>query len=234
MSAISIGIRRGPCLAPDPHRRAAEILLSRQSVSSLQEPAPDDADLALILEAGLRAPRITAACAPGVSVLIRGAARAAPSSEVLIQACGSASPIRPRPWSTASASNSSRVPLLIAIGTKIDPDGHIPEDRAASLCGCGCRLNMLNAIHALGCGIWVTGANVYDRRIYNQALDSAWPDRLAGFLFVGGTPRCAAAGTPAAAGRSHERMDGRGAGQRADGRAHSTPCQDIRPDRKSS
>ena len=49
------------------------------------------------------------------------------------------------------------VPLLIAIGAKIDPDGHIPKIEQLLSVGAA-AMNMLNAIHALGYGgIWVTG-----------------------------------------------------------------------------
>src|SRR6188474_2164344 len=51
--------------------RALELLLSRQSLNLLQEPAPDGAELDLILDAGLRAPD-HGRLRPWRFVLIRG------------------------------------------------------------------------------------------------------------------------------------------------------------------
>ena len=218
-------------LSPDPQRRAAlEVLLSRQSVSALQEPAPDDADLALILEAGLRAPD-HGRLRPWRFVLIRGAARAA-FAEVLIEALREREPDPPEFLVERQRLKLQSVPLLIAIGAKIEPDGHIPKIEQLLSVGAA-AMNMLNAIHALGYGgIWVTGANVYDRRV-NQALGLAWPDRLAGFLFVG---------TPQGAPRPVRRPlladhCGSGRGEASHRRRFATgprSCQDIGPSRKSS
>src|ERR1700716_459208 len=55
--------------------RALELLLSRQSAGALQEPAPEGAELDLILDAGLRAPD-HGRLRPWRFVLIRGAQRA--------------------------------------------------------------------------------------------------------------------------------------------------------------
>jgi len=189
MSAIS-SESPSTLLSPDSQRRAAlEVLLSRQSVSALQEPAPDDSDLALILEAGLRAPD-HGRLRPWRFVLIRGVARAA-FAEVLVDALRNREPDPPEALVERQRLKLQSVPLLIAIGAKIEPDGHIPKIEQLLSVGAS-AMNMLNAIHALGYGgIWVTGANVYDRRV-NQALGLSWPDRLAGFLFVGtpqGAPR---------------------------------------------
>ena len=60
----------------DDRLRAVELLLSRQSANLLQEPAPEGAELHLILDAGLRAP-ITGASRPWRFVLIRGEQRRA-------------------------------------------------------------------------------------------------------------------------------------------------------------
>ena len=55
----------------DERLRAVELLLSRHSVNLLQEPAPDGAELDLILDAGLRAPD-HGRLRPWRFVLIRG------------------------------------------------------------------------------------------------------------------------------------------------------------------
>ncbi len=167
---------------------AIESLLSRQSVGALQEPAPNDADLALILDAGLRAPD-HGRLRPWRFVLIRGAARAA-FAGVLIEALGRREEDPPaekvqRLWNRIAA-----VPLVIGIGAKIDPDASIPEIEQLLSAGAA-AMNLLNAIHMLGYGgMWMTGAHVYDRGV-NEALGFSSPDRLVGLLFVGTaqTPR---------------------------------------------
>jgi nitroreductase len=60
----------------DERLRAVELLLSRQSANLLQEPAPDGAELDLILDAGLRAPD-HGRLRPWRFVLIRGEQRQA-------------------------------------------------------------------------------------------------------------------------------------------------------------
>ncbi len=76
------------------------------------------------------------------------------------------------------------IPLLIAVGAKIKPEGPIPEIEQILTAGAA-AMNMLNALHALGyAGIWVTGPNSYDRGV-NGALGLVWPSRLVGMLFVG-------------------------------------------------
>lgn len=162
-----------------------EALLSRQSIGALQNPAPGAADLALILDAGLRAPD-HGRLRPWRFVLIHGTARAA-FADVLIEALGRREEDPPadrvrRLWNRIAA-----VPMLIGVGAKIDPDSSIPEIEQL-LCAGAAAMNLLNAIHALGFGgMWVTGAHVYDRRV-NEALGFCPPDRLVGLLFVG-TPR---------------------------------------------
>src|SRR4029450_12332163 len=60
----------------DERLRAVELLLSRQSANLLQEPAPEGAELDLILDAGLRAPD-HGRLRPWRFVLIRGSQRQA-------------------------------------------------------------------------------------------------------------------------------------------------------------
>ena len=160
-------------------------LLSRQSVGALEEPAPEGADLDLILDAGLRAPdhrRLR----PWRFVLIRGEARVA-----LGECLAAAALARDRQASPALLDRyrawPQRTPLLIAVGARIRPDHPVPEIEQMLSAGAA-AMNMLNAIHMLGYGgMWVTGANTYDLRV-NAALGFQAPSRLVGFLAVG-TPK---------------------------------------------
>ncbi len=171
MSAVS-STSPSVLLAPDRQRRAAlEVLLSRQSVSALQEPAPDDADLALILEAGLRAPD-HGRLRPWRFILIRGAAcglrrgagRRAPGART-----GSA-----RGADGAPAPEASIRPAADRPGRKDRPRRAYSQDRAASLRG-GRRHEHAERHPCAGLRRHLgDGAVVYDRRV-NQASGSPGP-----------------------------------------------------------
>jgi nitroreductase len=155
-------------------------LLSRQSVSTLEEPAPQGADLDLILDAGLRAPD-HGRLRPWRFVLIRGDARAALSDCLAAAARARQAPQaqidRIRAWPL-------RTPLLIGLGAQIRAGHAIPEIEQMLSAGAA-AMNMLNAIHMLGyAAMWVTGANTYDPKV-NAALGFQAPNRLVGFLAVG-------------------------------------------------
>jgi nitroreductase len=184
MSAPSILEEQHLAAVPG-HPAAMETLLSRQSVSRLREPAPSETELALILEAGLRAPD-HGRLRPWRFVVIRGAARSA-FAELLVEAIRQREPNPPAALIERQHAKIEGVPLVIAVGAKITLDGPIPKIEQL-LSAAAAAMNMLNAIHALGYGgVWVTGANTYDGRV-NQALGFSWPNRLVGFLFTG-TPQ---------------------------------------------
>src|SRR5882724_12434346 len=105
--------------------RALEFVLSRQSANLLQEPAPEGAELDLILDAGLRAPD-HGRLRPWRFVLIRGAQRAkwaerlAEAAMARDPATGAALGERARAW-------VQRTPLIIAVGAKVVAGHKIPE-----------------------------------------------------------------------------------------------------------
>jgi nitroreductase len=165
--------------------RALELLLSRQSAGALQEPAPEGAELDLILDAGLRAPD-HGRLRPWRFVLIRGAQRAK-WAERLAEAAMARDPATGAALGERSRAWVQRTPLIIAVGAKVVAGHKIPEiEQVAS--AHAAAMNMLNAIHMLGYGgMWVTGLNAYDPRI-NAWLGFEAPSRLVGFLAVG-TPK---------------------------------------------
>ena len=132
MSAIS-SASPSALRSPDSQCRAAlEVLLSRQSVSALQEPAPDDSDLALILEAGLRAPD-HGRLRPWRFVLIRGAARAA-FAEVLVDALRNREPDPPEALVERQRLKLQSVPLLPS-ARRSSPTGISPRSSSFSRWG---------------------------------------------------------------------------------------------------
>jgi nitroreductase len=172
------------------HFESLAVLLSRRSTSSLRDPAPNDEELGAILEAGLRAPD-HGRLRPWRFVLIRNGARAV-FAELLVEALQRRDPAASAAMLDRIRKRLFGVPLVIAVGATIRPGSPIPEIEQLLSAGAA-AMNILNAVHALGYGgIWVTGANSYDRSL-NEALGFTWPDRLVGLLYVGtpegfGTP----------------------------------------------
>lgn len=184
----------------DERRRAVELLLSRQSANLLQEPAPDGADLDLILDAGLRAPD-HGRLRPWRFVLIRGEQRQV-WAERLAEAAEARDPVNGQAMGEKSRAWVARTPLIIAVGAEVKA-GNIPEIEQVLSAGAA-AMNMLNAIHLLGYGgMWVTGANSYDPQV-SKWLGFEAPSRLVGFLGVG-TPRPLPADAPKIARPSRER-----------------------------
>ncbi|MDP1841190.1 MAG: nitroreductase [Reyranella sp.] len=172
-------------------------LLSRRSTGALEDPAPEGADLDLILEAGLCAPD-HGRLRPWHFVLIRGDARAA-LGDCLAAAIKARDRQAPQAQLDRIRAWALRTPLLIGVGARIRPDHAVPEIEQLLSAGAA-AMNMLNAIHLLGYGgMWVTGANTYDPKV-NAALGFEAPSRLVGFLAVG-TAKTPTAGTTAPAGR---------------------------------
>ena len=165
--------------------RALELLLSRQSTGLLQEPAPDGAELDLILDAGLRAPD-HGRLRPWRFVLIRGEQRLA-WADRLAAAALARDPVNGQVQGERYRAWVWRTPLIIAVGAEVQAGHAIPETEQVLSAGAAV-MNMLNAIHLLGYGgMWVTGANTYDPGI-NKLLGFEAPSRLVGFLAVG-TPK---------------------------------------------
>ena len=156
-------------------------LLARRSVGLLQDPAPQGADLDLILQAGLRAPD-HGRMRPWRFVTIRGEARIA-FGECLAAAAAKRDPEAAAALGERARAWVRRTPLLIAVGALVK-DGKIPESEQVLSAGAA-AMNMLNAAHLLGYGaMWVTGANAYDPNV-NALLGFEAPSRLVGFLTIG-------------------------------------------------
>lgn len=165
----------------EPRHVTLDHLLARRSVGLLQDPAPQGADLELILQAGLRAPD-HGRMRPWRFVTIRGEARIA-FGECLAAAAAKRDPEAAAALGERARAWVRRTPLLIAVGA-IVKDGKIPDIEQVLSAGAA-AMNMLNAAHLLGYGaMWVTGANAYDPNV-NALLGFAAPSRLVGFLTIG-------------------------------------------------
>ncbi|TAJ92856.1 MAG: nitroreductase [Reyranella sp.] len=178
--------------AREPRLLALDQLLARRSVGLLQEPAPEGADLDLILDAGLRAPD-HGRLKPWRFVIIRDEARLA-YGEKLVEAVAVRDPANAATLAERYRAWVRRTPMLIAVGAIVKP-GNIPEIEQLLAAGAA-AMNMLNAAHMLGYGaMWVTGPNAYDPNV-NRLLGFEAPSRLVGHLTVG-TPAPSTAPAPA-------------------------------------
>jgi nitroreductase len=169
-------------------RTVIHALLNRQSHWPLVEPAPDDDELALIVDAALRAPD-HGRLRPWRFVVVRGAAREA-LGQVLVDVARAREPNEPPETHEHRRQRAQAAPMIIALGAAVSTQSHIPEVEQLLAVGAG-TMNMLNALHALGYGgFWATGADAYDKNLH-RALGFDASERLLGFLFVG-TPGSAA------------------------------------------
>jgi nitroreductase len=179
-------------MQPD-RQHSLDLLLARRSVGALQEPAPTDKELALILDTALRAPD-HGRLRPWRFVLIRGAAREA-FADRLVAAAKKRDPAAPQSLLDRYRAWPLRTPLIIAVGAVVRAGHLVPEVEQVLSAGAA-AMNMLNAIHLLGYGgIWVTGPNAYDPDV-NTALGFHAPNRLVGFVSVGTPARIAGGDRP--------------------------------------
>jgi nitroreductase len=163
-------------------RTVIHALLNRQSHWPLVEPAPDDDELALIVDAALRAPD-HGRLRPWRFVVVRGAAREA-LGQVLVDVARAREPDEPPETHEHRRQRAQAAPMIIALGAAVSTQSHIPEVEQLLAVGAG-TMNMLNALHALGYGgFWATGADAYDKNLH-RALGFDASERLLGFLFVG-------------------------------------------------
>src|ERR1700761_8351819 len=105
--------------------RTLHALLARRSVGMLEEPAPAEAEIELIVDAGLRAPD-HGKLRPWRFVLIRGDARAA-FGACLVAAARKRDASSPQSLLDRYQAWAMRTPLLIAVGTRISARHFIPE-----------------------------------------------------------------------------------------------------------
>ncbi|MFT4065901.1 nitroreductase [Paraburkholderia sp.] len=179
--------------ASDRAQVVLDSLLSRQSHWPLTEPGPDDAELAKIFDAALRAPD-HARLRPWRFVLVRGDARGALGDVLVDLACARA-PDEPRSAHAHRRQKAFAAPVVIALGAAIDPASHVPEIEQLMSMGAA-TMNLLNAIHALGYGgFWATGDDTYEPAMH-AALGFGPSERLLGFLFIGTPQRESTRPTP--------------------------------------
>lgn len=173
-----------PAASPssDPRQAALQALCGRYSVGPkhLQEPGPDDAQLALMLQAALRAPD-HGELLPWRLKLVRGAARAQMAS-LFADAARRAG--KDEAGAALDAERALKPPLSVAVLARLDL-GHpqVPAHEQWAALG-GALAQFVSAAHLLGFGAkMLSGAKVRDPHI--QAAFCEPGETLVGWITLG-------------------------------------------------
>lgn len=175
---------------------ALDTLLARRSVPAqcLGDPGPSAEQLAVALDAALRAPD-HGRLQPWRFRLVRGAARER-FGDLLVEATVARDPATPAGQLEKLRSRPRHAPLVIIVSALLRDHPKVPEIEQLMSTGAA-AMNLLNAFHALGFGaVWLTGPAAYDAA-FARRLGLAAAEKLVGFIYVG-TP---GAVLPAAAAR---------------------------------
>lgn len=163
--------------------QAVELLLQRRSVSRLTTPAPADAALQIILQAGLRAPD-HAGLKPWRFVLIRDGGQQRFSD--LLKRVATEDGLAAETVEKA-AQAPFRAPLIIAVIAHCQPHPKVPQWEQVVSAGCA-LMAMQMAAQAQGFnGIWRSGAWTEHAEVL-RALGGQSADKIVGFLYLG-TPQ---------------------------------------------
>ena len=159
---------------------ALSLLLHRQSIAQLQEPAPCGEVLERILQAGLRAPD-HGALHPWQFLLAQGDGRQRLGE--LFAEVALAREMSPDAIEKARKA-SLRAPLVITVVARIQPHDKVPPLEQQLSAGCAV-MAMQMAAQAQGFGgIWRSGWFIFDRLIH-QGLGLNESDQIVGFLYLG-------------------------------------------------
>lgn len=175
---------------------ALNFLLSRASTDALVLPAPEGAQLARILSAGLCAPD-HGKIRPWRYVVISDAAAKGTKlafAHKIMEAVARQEPDLPEKKKEKRLHRFASAPAIIALGMALEPEHKTPIWEQKMSIGAG-AMNILNALHMEGFGgVWISGPFCEDPflaenlglKIPDHTADSASePSFLAGFLLIG-------------------------------------------------
>jgi nitroreductase len=162
--------------------QAIEALLRRYSARALQEPAPDDAALGLILESATRAPD-HGRLRPWRFIVIKSEDRAR-FGELLADHLRRTKSAVSDEALERERRKAFRAPMIIVVAAVVGGDGKIPAIEQILSAGAAAQ-NLLHAAFALGFnGAWKTGGAAYDDAV-KAALGLEPKDAIVGFLYMG-------------------------------------------------
>ncbi len=174
---------------------AIEALLSRVSAKTFSETPPTPEQVALALEAAVRAPD-HGRLRPWRFMLIQGEQRRrfgdlmAASARRRVPALSDGDLERER-------GKALRAPLIIVVACRVVPGTKVPVIEQLLAAGAAAQ-NILLALHAQNCATaWKTGEAAYDGEL-KKSLGFAADDHIVGFIYAAGGPGSTAAlGKPA-------------------------------------
>ena len=155
-------------------------LLNRRSCHKLSAPGPDDGELALIIQAGLRAPDFQS-LRPYRFLCAReqGLHRLGAALHDAAHASG-----QPEPVLARAARMPLRAPLVITVVASPKSSDIVPVFDQ-QLCAGSSVLMMQLAARALGYnGVWRSGWPMYNRHLH-QRLGLSQQEQIVGFLYLG-------------------------------------------------
>jgi nitroreductase len=162
---------------------AIEALNTRATAKTYGENAPSKEQLAVVLQAAVRAPD-HGRLRPWRFMIIEGDQRRK-LGDIL-----AASAVRRIPGLSASdvqreRDKAMRAPLIIVVACRSVPGTKIPVIEQILAAGSAAQ-NILLALHAMGfASAWKTGEAAYDSEV-KRALGFAADDHLVGFIYTGG------------------------------------------------
>jgi nitroreductase len=173
---------------------ALDALLNRVSVSKLMEPAPDQAQQALIFGSALRAADHGRLC-PWRFLVIEGAARQA-LGDLFARAAIEDDPATSPTVIDRFRAMPLRAPMLVVVIARCERHPKVPAVEQLISAGAAAQ-NMITAAFALGLGaIWRTGDMAYHPSV-KQELGLDEPEQIVGYLYFG-TPGAPLGSPPAA------------------------------------
>jgi nitroreductase len=160
---------------------ALELLHTRQSAGKLQDPGPDDMELAEIFRSAVSAPD-HGRLRPWRFVVIREEARER-FGELMAATLRSRRPDTTPEMLDRERAKPLRAPLIVVVAARVQA-GKIPEIEQVLAVGAAAQ-NIMLAAHALGFGaMWRTGDLAYDASV-KTALGLEPTDAIVGFIYLG-------------------------------------------------
>lgn len=168
---------------------ALDLLLNRVSVTRLADPAPNAAQLDVILRAALRAPD-HGQLRPWRFLTVQGDARERLGA-LFAEALRLRQPELPDDALAKPRKMPLRAPMVLVAIARVLPHPKIPESEQVLAVACAAH-GVLLAAHAQGLGaVWRTGEFAYDPYVAQQ-LGLADNEQVLGFIYLGtpdGNPR---------------------------------------------
>jgi nitroreductase len=162
---------------------ALEALNTRATAKTYGETAPTKEQLAIVLQAAVRAPD-HGRLRPWRFMLVEGDQRRK-LGEILAAAALRRVPGLSPGDLQRERDKAMRAPLIIIVACRIVPGTKIPVIEQILAAGSAAQ-NILLALHALGfAAAWKTGEGAYDPEV-KRALGFAADDHLVGFIYTGG------------------------------------------------